>query len=98
MLESLFNEVAALNACSVIKQRLQYRRFPAKFEIIFGTPVLENICERTLLSVMAEKFLKIPQRVAKIVLYELENQIKRSKYFSTANMKISNHLVVDGFG
>ena len=40
-----------------------------KFAIIFGTPILKNICERPLLSViiMEGKFIEMPQPLAKIV-------------------------------
>ena len=43
--------------------------FPVKFAINFRTPILKNMCERPPLNVAIteEKFLEIPQPVAKIV-------------------------------
>ena len=37
MLNSLFNKVAGLQVCSVIKQRLQHRCFPVKFAKLLRT-------------------------------------------------------------
>ena len=71
---SLFNKVAYIYWYNFIQKRLQLRCFPVKFAIIFGTPILKNICERLLLLsviIMEEKFLEIPQAVAKIVFQEL---------------------------
>ena len=46
VLESVFDKVACLQACNVIKRRLQRRGFPVKFAKFLRTPILENICER----------------------------------------------------
>ena len=46
MLESLFNNVAGLQACNFIKKILQNRCFPMKFAKFLRTPILKNICER----------------------------------------------------
>ena len=51
MLESLFNNVAGVQACSFIKKILLHRCFPMKFAKFLITPILENICERLLLLV-----------------------------------------------
>ena len=45
-LECLFNKVAGLKACNVIKKRLQRRSFLVKFSKNLKTPILKNICER----------------------------------------------------
>ena len=37
---------------NLIKERLQYRRFPVKFATFFRTTILKNICQRLLLSLM----------------------------------------------
>ena len=39
VLESLFNKVAGLKTCNIIKKRLQHRHFPAKFVKFLRTPV-----------------------------------------------------------
>ena len=51
MLESLFNKVAGLSACSFIKKRLQHRCFPVKLAKFLRTSILKNICERLLLKI-----------------------------------------------
>ena len=48
VLESLFNNIAGLQACDFIKKILQHRCFPMKFVKFLRTPILKNICERTL--------------------------------------------------
>ena len=47
--ESLFNEVAANQACNFTKIRLQHRCFPVKFVKFLRTPILKNICQQMLL-------------------------------------------------
>ena len=49
VLESFFNNVAGLEACSFIKNRLQ-QCFPMKTAKFLSTPFLKNICERLLFS------------------------------------------------
>ena len=49
MLESLFNKVADLQTCNVIKKRLQYRCFPVHITKSFRAAILKVICERLLL-------------------------------------------------
>ena len=56
VLESLFNKVAYLRACSFTKKRLQGRCFPANIVKFLRTSILKNICERLLLEIM-EKFI-----------------------------------------
>ena len=51
MLESLFNKVAGIEACNVIKKRLQHRYFSMNIAKFLGTPILKNICERMLLKI-----------------------------------------------
>ena len=51
MLESLFNKVADIEACNVIKKRLQHRCFSMNIAKFLGTPILKNICERMLLKI-----------------------------------------------
>ena len=48
-MESLFNKVAAQNACNLIKKRLQHNCFPVKCKKLLRTPILKNICGRLLL-------------------------------------------------
>ena len=49
VLESLFNEVAGLQTCNVIKKRLQHRCFLVNIANILRTPILKNTCELLLL-------------------------------------------------
>ena len=49
VLESLFNKIAGLKACSFIKKRLQYKCFPVNTAKFFRILTLKNICERLLL-------------------------------------------------
>ena len=49
MLESLFDEVASLQACNFIKKRLQHRFFLVKFAKLLRTPILKSVCKRRLL-------------------------------------------------
>ena len=51
MLESLFKNVAGLQACNFIKKTLQHWCFPMYFVKFLRTPILKNICERLLLFV-----------------------------------------------
>ena len=51
MLESLFNNVAGLQACNFIKKILQHWCFPMKFAKFLITPILKDISERLLLFV-----------------------------------------------
>ena len=45
VLESLFNEVAGLNACNFIKKRLQHKFFPVNIAKFFRTAILvEHLC------------------------------------------------------
>ena len=49
-LESLFNKVAALQACNFIKKRLQHMCFPVNITKFLRTPILKNIRKRLLLT------------------------------------------------
>ena len=49
VLESLFNKVAELEACTFIKKRLQHWCFSVNIAKLLRTPILKNICERLLL-------------------------------------------------
>ena len=49
MLESLFNKVAELQTCNIIKKRLQHRCFCVNIAKFLKTPILKIICERLLL-------------------------------------------------
>ena len=51
-LDSLFNKVASLEACDLIKKRLQLSCFPLNIAKFLRTPILKNICERMLLRVL----------------------------------------------
>ena len=44
-LESLFNKVAGLQTCNIIKKKLQHRCFPVEFVKFLRTHILKNICE-----------------------------------------------------
>ena len=48
-LESILNNAAGFQACSVIKKRLQRRCFPVNIAKFLRTPILKNICERLIL-------------------------------------------------
>ena len=49
--ESLFNKLAGLKGCNLIKKRLEHRCFPVKFTNFLRTPILNNICKRLLLNI-----------------------------------------------
>ena len=49
-----------------IKKRLQHRYFPVKFTNFLRTPILENICERLLLTIVARNSLE-----TRVVLIEI---------------------------
>ena len=50
VLESLFNKVTDLKACSFIKKMLQHKRFPVNIAKYLKTPTIRIICKRPLLS------------------------------------------------
>ena len=54
VLESLFNNVAGLQACNFIKKRLQHCCFLMKFAKFLRTPILKYICEILLLFVSSQ--------------------------------------------
>ena len=47
-----FNKVAGLKICNFIEKKLQHRHFPAKLAKFLRVPILKNICEWLLLSVI----------------------------------------------
>ena len=49
VLKHLFNKVAGLQACNLMKKRLQHRYFPINIAKLLRTPILKNICEGLLL-------------------------------------------------
>ena len=49
MLESLFNKVAGPLGWSLIKKRLEHRRFAVTVATFFRIAILKHICERLLL-------------------------------------------------
>ena len=49
--ESLFNKLAGLKGCNLIKKRLEHKCFPVKFTNFLRTPILNNICKRLLLNI-----------------------------------------------
>ena len=49
MFQSLFNKVAAIQACNFIKKRLQRRYFAVNITKFLRTSTLKNICERLFL-------------------------------------------------
>ena len=51
VLESLFNNIAGLQACNVIKKRIQHRCFPVHIAKFLITTISKNICERLLLPI-----------------------------------------------
>ena len=57
--ESLFNKVAANQACNFTKIRLQHRCFPVKFMKFLRTPTLKNICQQMLLQTKGSKKLTL---------------------------------------
>ena len=48
VLKSLFNKVTSLQACNIIKNRLQLKCFSVNFAKFFRTSILKNIWERLL--------------------------------------------------
>ena len=46
---SLFNKIAGLQACNVIKTMLQHRYFLWNLQYLLRVPILKNICKRLLL-------------------------------------------------
>ena len=59
VLESLFNEVASLQACNFVKKRLQHRCFPVKFAKFLITFISKNICERLLLIEITNQMIRL---------------------------------------
>ena len=55
MLQSLFNNVAGLQACIFIKKRLQHKCFPVNIAIFLRTPILKYICKRLILYFLKSK-------------------------------------------
>ena len=49
MLESLFNNVASLQAGTLLKKRLEHKCFPVKFAKFLRMSILKNICQLLLL-------------------------------------------------
>ena len=49
VLESLFNDVASLQAGTLLKKRLKHNCFPVKFAKFLRMPILKNICQLLLL-------------------------------------------------
>ena len=47
--QPLLNKFAGLEACKLVKKRLQHRCFPVNTEKFLRTPILKNICEQLLL-------------------------------------------------
>ena len=66
MLESLFKKIADLQACNVIKKRLQHRCFPVNIAKSLKTNVLKIICEWLLLplEVFCKDFVNIAHEKA----------------------------------
>ena len=54
VLQSLFNNVTGLQVCNFIKKILQHWYFRMKFAKLLRTPILKNICERTLSFVLPQ--------------------------------------------
>ena len=52
VLESLFNKVAVPKACNFIKKRLQHRCFPVNIAKYLRTPILKNIRQQLLFTVI----------------------------------------------
>ena len=76
VLESLFNNVAGLQACNFIKKILQHWSFPMKFAKFLRTPILKNICKRLLLFVSPQNtivLLSLDQtRLRQITFYSIK--------------------------
>ena len=51
VLESLFNKLAGLKVCNIIKNWLQRRFFLVKFAKLLRTTILKNICQRFFLEI-----------------------------------------------
>ena len=49
VLESLFNIIAVLKVCNLIKKQLQHSCFPVNITKFSRTPILKNMCQRLLL-------------------------------------------------
>ena len=60
---SLFNKIAGLQACNVIKTMLQHRYFLWNLQYLLRVPVLKNICKRLLLE---KDFLDVVESFQKI--------------------------------
>ena len=61
VLESLFDEVAALQACNFIKKRLQHMCFAVNIATFLRTPILKKICERLLLHNKFQRLFSVCQ-------------------------------------
>ena len=67
VMDSLFNQVAALQVCNFIKKRFQQRCFSMKIAKFLKTPVLKKICEWLLLNSVVPNFSFICLKTAKQV-------------------------------
>ena len=91
MLDSLFNNVACLQAYNFIKKRLQHWYFPVKFAKFLPTSILKNTCQRLLLFVSPQD--TITNGSGEFGLDETLTECKVSIFFKRNNFIQSNTAI-----
>ena len=87
---SLINNVAGLQACKVIKKRLQGRCFLVNVAKFLRTPVLKNICKWMLLNSYSNKKLWCPNKNRRVCsLHVLDGQ--PTKYIPNPTLHMGYH-------
>ena len=76
---SLFDKVAALKTCNVIKKRLQHRCFPVKFAKFFRKPILKKICEQDLAVASFSKTTVLRKDYSDKFYFETEKKNRQNK-------------------
>ena len=91
MLDSLFNNVACLQACNFIKKKPEHWYFPVKFGKFLPTSILKNICQRLLLFVSPQD--TITNSSGEFGLDETPTEYKVSVFFKRNNFIQSNAAI-----
>ena len=98
VLESLFNKVADLQACNVIKKRLQYVCFPVNITKSLRTAILKIICKRLLpLELFCKDFVNISYENTSFSIPEESIWLKPIYFLTTIAFWLMKYLfLIDG--
>ena len=99
VLESPFNKVADLQACNIIKKRLQYRCFPVNIGKSLRAAILRIICERLLLLIelFCTDFVDISYENASFSILEDSIWLKLIYFLTTIAFWLMKYLfLIDG--